>query len=262
MSHVVFDSDRLAEATNVLNHLRQVSPVDGWFTETYCRKSRYFTPENGARIEGIRHAIDQLDLDDELRCVALTSLMEAADRVDSTVGVQMAYLKKWAPRALQPLRLRDPEPLPRSPHGKAEVHRLEAREAAATLEADVAYLDPPYNQHPYGSNYFMLNLLCEYKPPADISNVSGIPVDWNRSRYNQRKNAEDALFEVIENCNAKFVLISYNSEGFITPQCFLDRLGALGKVTMLETPYNTFRGSRNLRQRAIHVTEFLYLLKK
>ncbi|MEO1970508.1 MAG: hypothetical protein ABGX07_03090, partial [Pirellulaceae bacterium] len=72
----------------------------------------------------------------------LTSLMEAADRVDSTVGVQMAYLKNWAPRALQPLQLRDPQPLPRSPHGKAEAHRLEAREAAATLEArSVAFLE-------------------------------------------------------------------------------------------------------------------------
>lgn len=127
---------------------------------------------------------------------------------------------------------------------------------------DIAYLDPPYNQHPYGSNYFMLNLLADYRRPTEISEVSGIPTDWNRSKYNKRPSAEDALFEVVSKCNAKFVLISYNSEGFITQECFLRRLAEIGKVTTLETTYNTFRGSRNLSNRSIHVTEFLYLVEK
>ncbi|MDR0455976.1 MAG: DNA adenine methylase, partial [Treponema sp.] len=47
-------------------------------------------------------------------------------------------------------------------------------------EVDVAYLDPPYNQHPYGSNYFMLNLILEYTYPQNVSTISGIPPDWNR----------------------------------------------------------------------------------
>jgi adenine-specific DNA-methyltransferase len=42
---------------------------------------------------------------------------------------------------------------------------------------DVAYVDPPYNQHPYGSNYFMLNLINNYIEPKSISKVSGIPND-------------------------------------------------------------------------------------
>ena len=129
-------------------------------------------------------------------------------------------------------------------------------------EVDVAYLDPPYNQHPYGSNYFMLNLICNNQPPTEISKVSGIPHGWNRSKYNQKKEAEDALFEVIHQCRASYVMISYNSEGFITHERFVKRLSECGTVTVLETPYNTFRGSRNLRERKVHVTEFLYLLKK
>ena len=44
-----------------------------------------------------------------LRPILLTSLMLAADRVDSTTGLQMAYLKQWAPRSHQPLELRVPE---------------------------------------------------------------------------------------------------------------------------------------------------------
>lgn len=64
-------------------------------------------------------------------------------------------------------------------------------------EVDVVYLDPPYNQHPYGSNYFLLNLLVNYERPNDFSKVSGIPPDWNRSYYNKRAKAEDTLFEAI-----------------------------------------------------------------
>jgi len=245
MSHVVFDSDRLAEATNVLNHLRQVSPVDGWFTETYCRKSRYFTPENGARIEGIRHAIDQLDLDDELRCVALTSLMEAADRVDSTVGVQMAYLKKWAPRALQPLRLRDPEPLPRSPHGKAEVHRLEAREAAATLEADVAYLDPPYNQHKYLGNYHIWETLVLWDQP-EVYGVAckRIECQSRRSDFNSRPGIRAAMEQMVQKLSARYLLVSFNNEGYIDRSEMEKILSSRGPVQTLSRPHPRYVGAK------------------
>ena len=134
--------------------------------------------------------------------------------------------------------------------------------AGALPEVDVAYFDPPYNQHPYGSNYFMLNLLADYERPAEISKVSGIPTGWNRSIYNQKAKAEQALFALITLCKAKFVLVSHNSEGFISRDAFVSGLEKRGRITVLETTYNTFRGSRNLRGRAIHVREFLYLLEK
>ncbi|MDV3468449.1 DNA adenine methylase [Stenotrophomonas sp. C3(2023)] len=127
---------------------------------------------------------------------------------------------------------------------------------------DVAYFDPPYNQHPYGSNYFMLNLLCDYRRPEQISAVSGIPVDWNRSDYNKARLAEAALFDAVEQVDARFVLVSYNSEGFISHERFLSELESVGRVSVMDTRYNTFRGSRNLSGRDIHVTEFLYLVDK
>jgi adenine-specific DNA-methyltransferase len=108
----------------------------------------------------------------------------------------------------------------------------------------------------------MLNLLARYERPVGFSRVSGIPEYWNRSKYNQRMNAETALFELVEKCRAKFILISYNSEGFIAKDRFLVELGKHGKITLLETDYNTFRGSRNLQNRPIRVREFLFLLEK
>jgi len=129
-------------------------------------------------------------------------------------------------------------------------------------EVDIAYLDPPYNQHPYGSNYFMLNLILEYKYPEKTSKISGIPENWNRSAYNKNKHALEELTRLIENINSKYVLISFNSEGFITTEQMRNMLGKYGKLDVLETKYNTFKGSRNLNKREIHVKEYLYLLEK
>ncbi|MDR2433045.1 MAG: DNA adenine methylase [Treponema sp.] len=129
-------------------------------------------------------------------------------------------------------------------------------------EVDIAYLDPPYNQHPYGSNYFMLNVILDYKYPDRISKISGIPENWNQSNYNKKNYALSALTELVMNVKAKYVLISFNSEGFINIDEMKNMLHKMGKVEILETKYNTFRGARNLNAREIHVKEYLYLLEK
>ena len=108
----------------------------------------------------------------------------------------------------------------------------------------------------------MLNLLCDYTEPTSVSDVSGIPTDWNRSSFNKKPKSEESLFSTIESCDSRFVLISYNSEGFVPHDDLLNFISGLGSVKLVQTPYNTFRGSRNLRDRPIHVTEFLYLLEK
>ncbi len=139
----------------------------------------------------------------------------------------------------------------------------EAREAAGRIPpVDLAYLDPPYNQHPYGSNYFMLNLLVEYRECGNISEVSGIPADWRRSAYNRRSEAAAQLEGLITALNAPFILVSFNSEGFIDRESMVALLGRFGRVEDFETRYNAFRGSRNLRDRAKHVSEYLFLVER
>ncbi|MBQ1948990.1 MAG: DNA adenine methylase [Treponema sp.] len=129
---------------------------------------------------------------------------------------------------------------------------------------DLVYMDPPYNQHPYGSNYFMLNLIASYKRPEDgtISRVSGIPKNWNRSSYNKKKNAAETFLDLVRKVRAKFIVISFNNEGFISREEMEELLGSCGKVTVLESSYNAFRGSRNLKNRDIHVSEYLFVLDK
>jgi adenine-specific DNA-methyltransferase len=144
-----------------------------------------------------------------------------------------------------------------------EIHQEDSNNLIESIEeVDLAYIDPPYNQHPYGSNYFMLNLIVDYIEPKNISRVSGIPDNWNRSNYNKKPFAYNSFKELAEKIKAKFLLISFNSEGFISIGQMKEMLQKIGKLEILETKYNTFRGSRNLKSRDIHVKEYLYLLEK
>jgi adenine-specific DNA-methyltransferase len=146
---------------------------------------------------------------------------------------------------------------------ECRILRQDAVDAAGALpELDLAYLDPPYNQHPYGSNYFMLNLIADYREPGEKSRVSGIPSGWNRSPYNKGRLAADALGSLVGALKAKFILVSYNSEGFVDRGSMLRILSGAGKVEVLETRYNAFRGSRNLGGRELHLSEYLYLVEK
>ncbi|MGH9115672.1 MAG: DNA adenine methylase, partial [Acidimicrobiales bacterium] len=100
------DKDDLLEA---LAYLSALPGKHGYFTETFCVSSRYFQTFNGERVDAIRDALDAEFKGSPLYPILLTSLIYAADRVDSTTGVQMAYVKDWAPRSFNPLELRVPE---------------------------------------------------------------------------------------------------------------------------------------------------------
>ena len=136
------------------------------------------------------------------------------------------------------------------------------RVARQVKNLDLAYLDPPYNQHPYGSNYFMLNLLVNYARPENISRVSGIPKDWRRSGYNIRSQSPRLFRQLLAAIDAPFLLVSFSNEGFISRDAMEEMLREIGQVKVFEIPYNTYRGSRNLRGRSLYVTECLFLVER
>ena len=128
---------------------------------------------------------------------------------------------------------------------------------------DIAYLDPPYNQLPYGSNYFMLNTILKNETEKDISKVSGIPKYWNRSEYNYKKSALISMKSLISNIKAKYIIMSYNNEGIITEGQMIDLIEGLKyKYELKKIKYNTYRGSRNLQDRSTMVEEYLWIINK
>ena len=108
----------------------------------------------------------------------------------------------------------------------------------------------------------MLNLILKNKLDVEVSPVSGITQGWNRSVFNKAKLALDSMEQIIAALDTKYAIISYNSEGFISFDQMVKMLQKYGEVKTVEINYNTFRGSRNLQNRSIHVSEYLFVLKK
>ena len=129
-------------------------------------------------------------------------------------------------------------------------------------DLDVAYYDPPYNQHPYWSNYFMLNIINEWKSTNIQSWVSWIAEEWNRSPYNKNKQAQESMNKLIKNTNAKYIVISYNDEWIISYDEMKSICSSHWKVEIIERKYNTYRWSRNLKDRSTHVKELLWIVEK
>ena len=221
------------------------SGKSGYFTETFCKKAHFFQPQNGRKIDAIRAEIDRKGLEPELKAVMLVSLMEAADRVDSTCGVQMAYLKQWAPRSYNDLELRVPDCHPRAIHGKSEAHRLEAADAITQLEADVAYIDPPYNQHSYLGNYHVWETLVRWDSP-EVYGIACKRVDCRdrKSSFNSKRKFQSALEALIEGVKARAIIVSFSNEGYISRPEIEALLSQRGRVTTIARPYKRYVGAQ------------------
>jgi adenine-specific DNA-methyltransferase len=244
--HVAADAEVVSpDIQPLLKELAHAPSVDGWFTETYCRQSRFFRPENGVRIEGMRNAIEQMGLPETQKAILLVSLMEAADRVDSTTGVQMAYLKQWAPRAHNALELRMPEILPRSPGGECEAWCLDAVDAASRFEGDLVYLDPPYNQHSYLGNYHIWETLVRWDEP-EVYGIACKRVDCRerRSPFNSKVAFADAFAAVLEPLSGKPMVVSFSDEGYLARADLERMLGAHGAVEVREQEHPRYVGAR------------------
>jgi adenine-specific DNA-methyltransferase len=233
----------------------------------------FYTRSNARRLDNYRRLIETLPCD--LKDMLLAPLLSEASIHANTAGVFKGFYKNRATkigqfggsgsdaltRILGEIKL-DVPVLSRF-ECDYEVLQDDATAAARRLKSlDLAYIDPPYNQHPYGSNYFMLNLLVRHERPANISRVSGIPTGWRRSGYNVRAKSLPLLEELLDTIDAPFLLISFNDEGFIPLAEMRAMLNGLGSVDALETRYNAFRGSRNFNNRSIHVTEQLFLVER
>ncbi len=205
-----------ATLTDEIGRLNALPGVAGYVTDTFCRRSRFFQPFNGERIDAIRQAIADDHAGSPLEPILLTSLLLAADRVDSTTGLQMAYVKSWAPRSANPLTLTVPELLP----GTGRAVRGDAVELAATLGPfEFAYLDPPYNQHRYFTNYHVWETIVAWDAPEHYG-VACKRVDARdeatKSVFNRKREMPGALGATIAALDAEVVVVSYNDESWVT----------------------------------------------
>ena len=233
----------------------------------------FYTKSNARRLDNYRRLMDSLPA--KVQTMLLGPLLSSASVHANTAGVFKGFYKNRETRigqfggsgsdALVRItgKIRLEAPVLSNFECDYQVLQEDANAVAPRLkDLDLVYIDPPYNQHPYGSNYFMLNLLLRYQRPHRFSRVSGIPTDWQRSGYNVKARSFPLLKDLLGTLDTRFLLVSFNNEGFIPTQQMRAMLAELGSMNVVETQYNAFRGSRNFDNRPIHVTEQLFLVER
>lgn len=233
----------------------------------------FYTPINAKYIDSMRELIDQVP--SQLQKYFIAPLLTEASIKTNTSGVFKGFYKNkktgigqfggTGQDALSRIKkdIELPKPIFSNFNCEVQNYNKDIFDIIDELpELDVIYLDPPYNQHPYGSNYFMLNLIATNTAPKEYSKVSGIPTDWNRSIFNVKKQSLKAMADLCSRLKTKYLIISFSDDGFITKEEMTRILEKIGTVEIKTKQYNTFRGSRNLKGRTIHIKEYLYVVKK
>ncbi|MFV0328265.1 MAG: DNA adenine methylase [Dysgonomonas sp.] len=233
----------------------------------------FYTSFNAQIIDTIRDEINNIPA--EYQCYFLAPLLYEASVHVNTAGTFKGFYKssksgigKFGGDGENSLsRIMDKIELKKPIFSNYECNTFIYKEDANILinqlpKVDLIYIDCPYNQHSYSSNYHLLNTICNNRLDSDISNISGIPVQKHKSNYNNRNKIFETFNNLISQANAEYLIISYNSEGFIDYQDMINLLSNYGKIKVRKIEYPTYRGSRNLNGRAKTVTEYLFILHK
>lgn len=257
----------------MIARLNALPPIAGWVTDHLCpdddatfeigRDRLFFMRKNGMRIDAIREEIARLEADDGIDADQAASLIAPllyqCCYTSNTSGVFKGFHAGWGGSngtaryricgdlALEPALFLD--------NGQAnEVTRLDAHRFADEHGRDYGfvYLDPPYNQHPYGSNYHVLNSVALWDKPALSPKISGhgdksaIRRDWRterRSPYNSARLAAAAFADLVGSLPARWIAVSYSTDGNI-PLLDLARAAcARGETQVFIQPYKRYRVS-------------------
>jgi len=216
----------------LLNTLKTIPAKAGWITKSYCDVIaadggivKMWTPANGAVADAMRDTIAQWEKEKHIThqeaMILVACLIFALDKVDSSVGVQQAYLKDWATRAKSPLDLKD-LPFPDGPVGS---HNVGDALKIVYGSCDVAYVDPPYSSHSYATYYHIWDSITRWDKPevglktnrrADRISGEGFD-DKMTSPWNSKRTALPAFLELMERLLgvAKAVVVSYSDESLV-----------------------------------------------
>ncbi len=279
---------------HVFAHLNTLTPRHGYVARHLCpaddeaadpeRERMFFTRRNGERIDAMREQIASWEQEGRLspdeRAYLLSAMVYAVSYVSNTSGVFKGFHHGWGGKTSTALyRIRSTIELS-PPATYDNGHRNAAfREdaqtfagqlaAAAGRRPDIVYIDPPYNQHPYGSNYHVLNTVVLWdKPPLDPRirvngrkrDKSAIRKDWRslrRSPYNSAGDALPAFEQLVDTLDVPWILVSYSTDGNMPLDGLLRVLARRGRLTVHTQRYKRYRVSTPRMSPKPHTVEFL-----
>lgn len=192
----------------------------------------YFTAENASRIDFFRSKIEEwkssnLINNDEYHYL-LACLVESVSDVSNTAGVYGAFLKKWDSRALKPIVF-DKVDSKKSVCKSLSVHNAKIEEIIRDIDCDILYLDPPYTQNQYGTQYHLLETLILDDNPT-ISKVTGSrSTTPMRSDWSKEYKANILFDKILAKTKARYIILSYNNDGFMSKEFIEASMKRYGK---------------------------------
>lgn len=272
---------------NAIALLNGLEGVRGYIATHYCpdddehydpeTERMFYTQQNGRRIDAVRGQIAEWKLsgliDNREEALLLAPLIYQASYCSNTSGVFKGFHRGWGGATKTAwYRIRSLLTLDVPVLYDNGLENLVTREDAAAVadkfECSAAYIDPPYNQHQYGSNYHLLNTVALWDKPPIARKISGngrrdkaaIRMDWRterRSPYCYKSTALRAFSELIEKIQADWILVSYSTEGIIPVEGLLGVLGERGALDVVVKQYKRYRVSSQRPSPKPNTTEFV-----
>jgi adenine-specific DNA-methyltransferase len=258
-----------------IDRLNELPGVDGWVTRHLCpaddaapdaaHERLFYRRATGRRLDAIRARIADWQhagvVDAAGAACLLAPLLYQACWLANTSGVFKGFHAGWGGsngtalhRILADLWL-SPQRFFANDRGHRvlatdalQLHHVLHHELPGT--ADVIYVDPPYNQHPYASNYHVLNSLVvwdqlDVPPPTERGWKSAIRADWRerRSAFNDRRAAAGAFATLLDRLDAPWLLLSYSTDGTIPLEQFVTAAAEHGSLRVFCRSYKRYRVS-------------------
>lgn len=267
----LFDTKESALNT-VLQYLNKLPGEEGFIFRHYSPGGeygrQYFSTENAKRIDAAREKIQEWKtrnlISEEGYFTLLAVLIDAADFVANISGTYGAYLKIWRSMALKSFTLLMPQLI--ESDLDHDIYLRDANKLIRELNADILYIDPPYNNRQYAPNFHILETLACWDNP-EVHGKTGLrPYELQKSLYSQKTTCKEVFADLIENAHVKYILMSYGTEGIIPHKFVCEILGRRGKVKVHEQIYRRFRTERDHEKRRYKVpddrtTEIIYSVK-
>jgi len=254
----------------VLEYLNNLKGFEGFIYKHYTPASKdidgvtrkYFSIENGKKIDAIRIKIEEWFknsyISDDEYFYLIASLLFAVQKVANISGTYGAFNKFWDPRSYKTITLKYIEIIPSKFNHKA--YNEDIFNLLKKISCDVAYIDPPYNSRQYIDNYHILETIAKYDNPK-IKGKTGIREhrDNEKSVFCNKEDVQDAFLKLLTELKAKYVLISYNSEGLLSKNQIIQTLkeSEFEKVKCYEIPYRRFKSNKNSKKSKL--SEYLFV---
>lgn len=257
---------------NLINRLDNVKGIEGFIYKNYTYEGTigqefrrmYFTAENAKKCDAVRQQIELWINDNTINkneyYFLLGSLINSIDKCANTASVYGAYLKKFKSSALKPMIL---TPLPYTTgHVNCKVYNEDATKLIQNIKGDILYLDPPYNERQYCSNYHILETIAKNDNPV-ISGKTGLrDYKLQKSNFCIKSKVCETFEVLIKNANFKYIFLSYNNEGLMSIEQIKKIMSKYGDYTLYTQEYRRFKADSNRNNKTNTTIEYLHCLVK